>query len=348
MAKSAKFRILETAIKIDSDDSEFLSYLHSTLSGYRDTEGEDTDISSSFAWQEELLKKNPLSLRRDSSSESIGANIILSRNENNIRFLKKIHGRRLKLEFTLKDGRLHQELFSHRKRLKELLDRLKNKTKCLHFFELSYFLLYYPLFWYLESFRDIHPLHASCVDTPGGSILMAGLPGSGKTVTSLSLWKKKGSALVSDNIVLYDGKKVYSCPEPIRLHGDGASLVGGGKLEELDVGASKGFYIVREGRAEDASPAVFLLMGLSDKFSVEEIDSESAAGMAFSQSIQGAEILNYFDYASLLNFLDIGTNLFNRRIGALKALFEGVKCFKVNVPRGSTADFISEKISGLL
>jgi hypothetical protein len=81
-------------------------------------------------------------------------------------------------------GDYYHRLSTHRRgdRLRRLvyrgqLDALRRKR----FTRLLYFLVYYPLFWWLEHQRDTHPLHAAAVETPMGGILLAGPSGVGKS-----------------------------------------------------------------------------------------------------------------------------------------------------------------------
>ena len=353
MIETLEIKMLDTKVRMLLKDRFFYSYLSSIFQEYLSGENEkDADIVSSFEWHKEFLKKNPLKIDKTAGYDSIGPNIAFSRKGASLRFLKKIHGRRFKVDFNISGGKINQEFSCHKKIIKDFVDGLKGKPRYMDLFEISYFLFYYPFFWFLENFKGIHPLHASCVDTPKGGIIIAGLPGSGKSVTSLALWSKHGgNKLISDNIVLYDRESVYACPEPIRLHDEGKKLIDDNRIcriDAVDKDACKGFYKINEGRKDKCKPVLFLLVGLSDEYNIEEMSPDSAAGMVFNQSLQGAEILNYFEYASLLNFLKPEKNLFKERIGALGNLFGNLKCFSFTISRNKPIDMTLDKILSLL
>lgn len=347
-----EIEILNTRIDLSIQDREFYSYMQVVLEDYLSAGRKDADIVSKFQWQEEFIKKNPLRLEKKSGYDNIGPNIALAESGKRIEFLKKIHGRRLKSDFDLTGRKIKQELYCHKKVLKDLVSRLKQRPQHMDFFEIGYFLFYYPLFWSLENFKGIFPMHASCVDTPKGGIIIAGLPGSGKSVTSLALWSKySDNRLLSDNIILHDRQDVYACPEPIRLHAEGKQLVGDDRLARIDAKdrkSSKGFYMVRKGRSEISKPAIFLLIRLSEKYSLKEIDTEAAVKMAFNQNLQGAELLNYFEYASLLSFLNTEKSIFKERMDTLNTLFKGMRSFSLSVPRNKPIDPVLTNILNLL
>ncbi|MFA5389274.1 MAG: hypothetical protein WC312_05915 [Candidatus Omnitrophota bacterium] len=349
---SLDIKILDVDIRLVSGDRKFFYYLSSLFKRYETVFEEEKAIISSFDWQDEFLKKNPLKLCKTADYSNIGPNIALSKKNNGIKFLKKIHGKRFKVDFKISGNKIQQEFLCHRKLIKDFFDSLKGKKQYMDLFEISYYLFYYPFFWFLENFRDIHLLHASCVDTPKGGIVIAGLPGSGKSVTSLGLWNKRPeNKLISDNIVLYDRENIYTCPEPIRLHDEGKKLIDDKRLQRIDIlnkNTCKGFYKIDEGRKDKCKPVIFLLAGLSDETIMEEMNSESAAGMVFNQSLQGAEILNYFEYASLLNFLKPEKNLFKDRMESLSSLFKNVKCFSLTISRNNPIDSTVDKIMSLL
>lgn len=78
------------------------------------------------------------------------------------------------------------------------------------FITLIYFLVYFPLFWYLERERGWYLLHAGAVAHPHGGIVLAGLPGVGKSTFTLALLADPAVRLLSDNLVFHDGEQVYA------------------------------------------------------------------------------------------------------------------------------------------
>lgn len=93
------------------------------------------------------------------------------------------------------------------------MDALRRKR----FTRLLYFLVYYPVFWWLEHERQAHPLHAGAVDTPRGGLLLAGPSGVGKSTLTAALGTSKGAHLLSDTFVVHRGTALFAVPEPLLL-----------------------------------------------------------------------------------------------------------------------------------
>ena len=69
---------------------------------------------------------------------------------------------------------------------------------------LLYYLVYFPLFWWLERTRGWHLLHGAAVELEGRGLIVAGLPGGGKSTLMLALLAQEGARLLSDNLLFYD------------------------------------------------------------------------------------------------------------------------------------------------
>ena len=114
---------------------------------------------------------------------------------------------------------------------------------------LTYYLIYYPILYALES-KNIYILHGSAVTYNDKAILMPGLPGVGKSTLCMALLSNKNSKFLSDNIVLYDDNKIYACFEPIRLDENSISLMPdkGQKIINMHIQScySRGSYKVKE------------------------------------------------------------------------------------------------------
>src|SRR5262249_54507664 len=71
-----------------------------------------------------------------------------------------------------------------------------------------YYAVYYPVWWHLEARGRAHPLHAAGVALGGRGLVLAGLPGCGKSTLATALLGVPGAELLSDNVVLHDATQL--------------------------------------------------------------------------------------------------------------------------------------------
>ncbi len=102
--------------------------------------------------------------------------------------------------------------------------RREKKTHRI-FFKLLYYVAYYPMIWHLERTRGWGLLHASALERDGRGIILAGHGGVGKSTLALSLMADPSFRFMSDNLLLHDGERIYTLPEPIRLDASSMSAV---------------------------------------------------------------------------------------------------------------------------
>ena len=94
------------------------------------------------------------------------------------------------------------------------------------YFDLTRYLVWFPVAWYLERMRGWEMLHASAVSDGERCVLIAGPGGAGKTTTCIGLMARAGMRLVSENLVFVDGERILPVPEPIRLTDESLALLG--------------------------------------------------------------------------------------------------------------------------
>ncbi len=118
----------------------------------------------------------------------------------------------------------------------EALRRLRYRGPALEalrarsFSTLLYYLVYHPLLWHLSRKRNWHLLHGAAVASSQGALLLSGMPGCGKSTLSVALLADPRLRMLSDNLVLHDGRHVMACPELLLL--DPASMKSVGKGAE--------------------------------------------------------------------------------------------------------------------
>ena len=202
------------------------------------------------------------------------------------------------------------------------------------FFTITYPALYYPLFWYLEYFRDTHLLHASAVDCNGQGVVICGLEGIGKTSLALSLLEDKNCRFLSDNLVFYDREKVYPCHELVRIHKGESERLWKGRFKRIsEFKAAKNFYAPLDRCRKGISVDVFIFPQFARKFKVKEIPLSEAVNKAIILSNIPSELSNYSEYANLYNWLSAGFDPFTSRQKALSQVLTKARCYEVEMSK---------------
>lgn len=85
------------------------------------------------------------------------------------------------------------------------------------FSTLLYYLFYHPVLWTLGSRDGWSVLHGGAVAGPGGALVLAGMPGCGKSTLAVALLADSRRTMLSDNLILHDGGRALACPELLLL-----------------------------------------------------------------------------------------------------------------------------------
>jgi hypothetical protein len=217
------------------------------------------------------------------------------------------------------------------------------------FTRLLYYLVYYPVFWWLEHVRGTHPIHAGAVDAPAGGIVLAGPSGVGKSTLTVALGAAEGCRLLSDTFVAQRGAEVWAVPEPLLLDrwsidwlGEaGAALTG---LRHSYALGRDGYVLPRGRYAERTRAAAVVLPRRASEHYVRRIDGETALSriMAYDDIVN--DLRRYRPLAAVLELLD-PVGLGRARLQSLHDLTSGTPCFEVGMNDSLTR---AEAVSALL
>lgn len=165
-----------------------------------------------------------------------------------------------------------------RLRFRSNLDELRGRR----FSTLLYYLFYHPLLWWLSRGAGWHVLHGGAVATPIGAVVLAGMPGCGKSTLSVAMLADKSHRMLSDNLVLHDGASAMACPEVLLLDENSRRLVGPGAARLAATGERRVFgrdaYRVSETELAPCPVAALLHVERGTEFSMLPLEpAESAA-----------------------------------------------------------------------
>lgn len=239
---------------------------------------------------------------------------------------------------------------SHRSRLDHVLQGQAGEARL--FVTLIYFLVYFPLCWYLERERGWYLLHAAAVAYPSGGVLLAGLPGVGKSTFTLALLADPAVRLLADNLVFHDGKQVYAFPEPIHLDRRSRALLPdmGGRLGAAGQAFSHGRYdyqLAPADRADATCPRVIGVLRLAPQTEIRAMSREVCLERLLAYDRLAKEVDEYSKQAAVFSLLAPQPGASRGRLEALECLLAKVDCYEIAVPSGVNLGPVAEQVSRL-
>ncbi len=350
--------IQDTCVRVHTNSKAYMDFLKKIL---EPAAGGDTTphMDVCLDWQESLSQGNkPHEIGDLQRFRQIGRRIWMNEEELIWSENERVPGLKLHYRYEPKQE-LHafHNLTSSSYFIKRVYDQVVNADRHRRhrhdiFEGMTYYLVYYPILFDLEK-RNVFPLHASAVTYRGKGLLMPGLPGVGKSTLSLALLCHEGSRFLSDNIVLYDGQKVYPFHEPIKLDENSIGFLPdkGGKLENLDMGSYYGrsSYRVRQTeRVREMRPEVLIIPCRGQENELVAMPSDKAVQLSLDFNTIAGEIRSYFEYSSVQNLFFRNKEVGEARTRELHDLIHDLRCFVLVMRSGSRLQDVMKLIDRAL
>lgn len=207
------------------------------------------------------------------------------------------------------------------------------------YFDLTRYLVWFPLAWHLQRTRGWEMLHASAVSDGERCILIAGPGGAGKTTTCIGLMARAGMRLISENLVFTDGERVLPVPEPIRLTDESLALLGEASqlLQRFETrgGLKKKtmFVPTADGAPNGVRPALLFLPRFSPIGYARPIPPLVARDWVRASNTLTLELNDYYWYAAALELLWPGAT--RAGDGAVERLSLNTPCWSLGIDRSA-------------
>ena len=340
-------RIHDVAINVVCNNAKFIDYAQEHLGGLSGEPAKAPDIRVHCHWTvgEWEPEKNPFTTNGD-------LNIIGKRmlgKHDDLIWLNTLRMKGLKLRFRREDGQYIFDVHYCYHPKKGKVDHLPD-YEYKRYFSLMSYAVYYPLFWYLEHFRDWTVLHASALDTGKGGVVVGGLGGIGKTTTSVGLIQHAKARLISENIIFTDGEKIFPCYEPIRLNEDSIEMLSddfhGIRKMNFPAGLKdKSLYHINTSNLPASTkPASVFLPTFSPTRYLKEIAPELAAERLIAANQLTRELDDYYWYASALEMNWPQPGQARVRAEVLHKLAGNSRCFELGIDRNAGVKPVVEDI----
>jgi hypothetical protein len=343
-------------LTLGSDNEGFLAYARQHLAALLSLSVEVPNIRVCLYWDQELIAREKAKKPRgfaaaaallQSSSQRtsvdgcqrLGRRLFLGDNRVIQTEILGLPG--LQLQTSLAGANLSVEgAFRPPSKRMDLWLRLGGQTKRERVYAaLIYYLVYFPLLWYLERTRRWYPLHASAVAWPQGAVVLAGLGGIGKSTLTLAFLRDPDARLLSENLILHDQERVYAFPEPIHLDDRSRKMLTDldGRLESTGRMFSHNrhsYEVSASARAPSSVPRLFCFLRQGKELDLNRMSAQKTLRVVMSSDVLAREVNEYAQQAAALNFLSPMTDSFQQRIDALRRILDQTTCYVLTVRPG--------------
>ncbi len=229
------------------------------------------------------------------------------------------------------------------------------------FLGLIYYLIYFPWAWWLERERGWTLLHAAAVTAPAGSgswgpqngVLFSGLPGCGKSTTTLAFLNQPEWQIVSDNLLFTDGQRVFACVEPIHVDERTRALVGdagdlSARVRPTGRDFSHGrqdYEVLATARALSTIPRAVGFLHVGRALAIRRLDPGDSARRLLANDPLAKEWSAYQESAAAMHQVWPAVGDYERRRANLWALAQSAPCYEVTIAHDEN---VSRAVSTIL
>lgn len=219
---------------------------------------------------------------------------------------------------------------------KRILTRLRGSSLRVYIL-LIYYLVYFPLIKYLEQVRGWGLLHAGAISSEKGAMIFSGMPGSGKSNFIFTAIQDPALRIVSDNLILHDGRSIYAFPEPVHVNVDHQqSNTDSPEAIILPTGRTfshgrQDYSIDPAFRAWKAQPHSLIFIGLSNESRLKALSHQQAIRRLLSNNAVAKEVVAYQQFGSILDLISPHKIGQAQILNLLENLVNSLTCFELRV-----------------
>ena len=234
----------------------------------------------------------------------------------------------------------------------ESLQRLRHRAQMddlrgRRFSTILYYLFYHPLVWWLSRGAGWNVLHGGAVATRIGAVVLAGMPGCGKSTLSVAMLAEPDQRMLSDNLVLHDGTSVLACPELLLLDERSRRIAGAGASRLVATGERRVFardaYRVAEVELAPQRAGVILHVERASEFQLKPLAPRESAARLRAANTMAKEVRRIAIMNEVLDMVS-GARRYDEA-GAADRFAETVPSFALHVPPSTDlAAFVRDKV----
>ena len=347
MSHKIGFQMYGVSLNLNCNYPELAEYVACLLPGLSGSPHELPDLEVNARWIAESSKRGVSVFPESSELNRIGKRMQLSKDE--LVWFNTHRDKDLQLRFRRKDNKLIFDVaycFQPSKKKQDKYPDFKYKK----FFDLTRYLVFFPIAWYLERTRGWTLIHASAVADGDRAIMIAGPGGAGKTTTCVGLIAQTNMKLLTENLLFYDGTRIFPVIEPLRLTADSLTLLDedlkGLEPIELPGGLKdKTMYWLPEGQIiKAAKPVMIFIPQFSNNGFVRPISPGIACEQIGAANYLTLELNDFYWYTAALNLLWPEPGNAQKQLNVLKDLTTTAPCYSLGIDRSAGVQAVVDQI----
>lgn len=338
--------------RLECDSIEFERYaeVHLRALGRADPDDDACDVSAELRWHEGQPPSSGAAAARLDGFERLDRDLYV--NGRRLHWFRVDDLRDLHMYAERTDDGLHVEgdfyfrVGNHpaSNRLRRLL---QPSTTASHrrrrFTTLLSYLVYYPCWFWLESSRGYHPIHAGAVSTDDGVVLLPGASGVGKSTLSVALSARPGNRYLSDSFVVHRGTDVLAVREPTLLDNASIARIGSaaGLLEKESwkyVLGRSGYDFEPERLAEGGRASCIVFPHRAPKPFLRKLTATEAHAWISASGMMTGDMRRYWAFAAVFERIADCGGLVSRREQAVAELTAAVPAWELGLAPGASIE----------
>lgn len=347
MKGALSLTIHKTRLTLESNSEDFITYAQGHLAMLLSPPVETPDVHVRLRWGQQLIPaRSPID-----DYHRLSRRLLLGKDEIVQTEILLLPGLQLRTSLAGANVSVDAAFRPLSKRMRLHLGSKANRERI--YAALIYNLVYFPLLWHIERSQQWYPLHASAVAWPQGAVILSGLGGVGKSTLTLAFLSNPHAQLVSDNLILHDGERIYAFPEPIHLDEQSLKLLTSlnRRLKPTDQAFShnrQSYEIPISDRVQSAKPRLFCTLRQGKKLNLRPISAEETLEFTLSSDVLTRELDEYAQQAAILNLLSPRAGSLQRRIETLRQLLAQMPCYELTIKPGENLNQVVALVRGKL
>ena len=330
-------------IELSSSRKDFTDYLERIYGSLKTADDkQEAHIVISVAWSKDPSDfKDRVLGQAERVWKRVGAQTYIAQKA--CLYNEKIDKRNTQIFLTERDQRLFFEICRKEKPLSDFFrkDKEDQLREWVHYF------VFFPLFFYGERFRGLHPLHAALAVFHGKNVVIMGLENTGKTSLTLEMARRENALLLSDNLCLYGGERVYPCHQPIKSR-RGDNAMGRRHFQPASGTRHREYYFPDAPLPCGYAPDLLILPCFAHSPFTKELSAVEAARFVFNANFLVSELKKYVSCAHIWNFALDAESFMTAQRDHLARLVSRCRCYQIGIgPRESVPQTV-DRIQRLL